>query len=258
MDHYLLNLHTLVASYLYVFLRIGSMFVSMPVIGTKLVPLRIRTLLSILLTVVVAPMLPPLPAIDPLTLLGFITACTQVGIGIIVGLVIQVTFQVVILGGEILAMQSGLSFATMNDPQFHQNVPTISQFYLMAVTLLFLSFNGHLMVIEFIQDSFKTLPIGTNFFTHMEIKNIFEFTAIMFSGAVTIALPAIISLLIVNLTFGIMAKAAPQLNIFSIGFPLTLIFGLAIMFFTFPMMMGNVRDIMITSFQIISKVLGVS
>lgn len=258
MEHFLLNLHTLIASYIYVFLRIGSMFVSMPVIGTKLVPLRIRTFLAILITAVIAPLLPPLPAIDPISIAGFITALTQISIGILVGLVVQITFQVVILGGEILAMQSGLNFATMNDPQFNQNVPTISQFYLMAVTLTFLGFNGHLLVIQFIVDSFKTLPIGSFFFTHMQIKDLFNFSAIMFSGAITIALPAIISLLIVNLTFGVMTKAAPQLNIFSIGFPLTLVFGLGIMFFTFPVMMSNVRDIMATSFKIISTVLGVS
>ncbi len=258
MSQYLLNLHTVVASYLYVLIRITSIFVSMPVIGTRLVPARIRIILGILITVVVAPMLPSISAIDPFSLLGFMTAAVQVLIGVVIGLVVQITFQVVILGGQVMSMQCGLGFATMNDPQTSVTMPMISQFYLMAVTLVFLALNGHLLIIKLVIDSFNSLPVGMNFFNHLQIDKLLHFTAIMFSGAISIALPAIISILVVNFTFGIMTKAAPQLNIFSIGFPITLVFGLSIMCLTFPIMMSNVQDIMAQSFQLISKMLGAS
>lgn len=258
MSQFVMHVDRIVSSYFYVFTRIGGIFVSMPVLGSKLVPVRIRILLTILITALVVPMITNLPSIPPMSLLGIMTTIYQILIGIIIGMILQIIFQVVVVGGQVIAMQSGLGFATMNDPQTRQSIPIVGQFYMMAVTLIFLSLNGHLLVIQLIVDSFKTLPIGMNFFNANQVQSIFYFSAIMFSGAVSIALPAIVGLLIVNFSFGVMTKAAPQLNIFAIGFPITLIFGLIIMCISFPVMMSNLQDIMAESFHLITKVLGVA
>lgn len=222
------------AGYLWVFFRIGALLMTMPVIGTQLLPMRIRLYLALALTALVAPQIAQVPQLDPLALGTWVVIAEQILIGAAMGFLLQLLFQIHVLAGQIIAMQMGLGFASMNDPAMGISVAVVGQVFTMLVTLLFLALNGHLVAIEVLVESFTTLPIGQ---TLQAVD--FHTLALRFSwvmaSALLIGLPAVTALLIVNLSFGVMMRAAPQLNIFSVGFPLTLVFGLFILW----VLLGN-------------------
>ncbi|MBX9714809.1 MAG: flagellar biosynthetic protein FliR, partial [Pseudomonadaceae bacterium] len=131
------------------------------------------------------------------------------------------------VAGQIIAVQMGLGFASMIDPANGVSVPVLAQMLLMLVTLLFLAMNGHLVVFEVLAESFITLPVGTGLSTNHYWELAGKLGWVLGAGLLLV-LPAITALLVVNLAFGIMTRAAPQLNIISIGFPMTLVIGLVI------------------------------
>ncbi|BDX19307.1 MAG: flagellar biosynthetic protein FliR [Pseudomonadales bacterium] len=224
-----------VASYLWVLFRIASLLMTMPVLGTQLLPVRVRLYFALALTLLIAPQVGEVPLLDALSLSTWIVIGEQILIGAAMGFSLQLLFQVHVLAGQIIAMQMGLGFASMNDPSTGISVAVVAQVFTMLVTLLFLAMNGHLVVLEVLAESFTTLPIGESL-GRMDFQAlVLRFSWVM-AAAILIGMPAITALLIVNISFGVMMRAAPQLNIFSIGFPLTLVFGLFIMW----VMMGNV------------------
>ena len=139
------------------------------------------------------------------------------------GFVIELLMQVFVIAGQLIAMQTGLGIATTVDPSQGASVVVISQWFLFMVSLVFLALNGHLVAIEILVDSFRTLPIGFESFSVNQFSSIVLWSGWMLAAAVVISLPAMAALLIVNLAFGVMTRAAPQLNIFALGFPVTMI-----------------------------------
>ncbi|MFK8333088.1 flagellar biosynthetic protein FliR [Pseudomonas sp. BJa5] len=218
---------TWVASFILPLFRVAAVLMTMPVFGTTLVSARIRLYFAVAITVVIVPALPPLPEVHALDLSALLLIAEQVIIGALMGLSLQLLFQVFVVAGQIVAIQMGMGFASMVDPANGVNVAVVSQFLTMLVTLLFLAMNGHLVVFEVLTESFTTLPIGGGLLVN-------HFWALagrlgwVFGAALLLVLPVIAALLVVNIAFGVMTRAAPQLNIFSIGFPLTLVLGLLI------------------------------
>ena len=145
----------------------------------------------------------------------------------------QILFQIGAVGGQIIAMQNGLGFAQMMDPVNGVNVATISQFFIISANLIFLSMNGHLLLFKMLLESFQNVPIGPHIFPSTRFLDLASFGTWMFQGALLIALPAVVALLAVNISFGVMARVAPQLNIFAIGFPFTLMLGLVVLWIVF-------------------------
>lgn len=229
------ELATMVSAYTWVLFRVASVMMTMPVFGTQLLPARIRLFLALIIAMLVTPQIPPVPVIDALSLASWVVIAEQILIGAAMGFMLQLLFQIHVLAGQIIAMQMGLGFASMNDPSMGISVAVVGQVFTMLVTLLFLTLNGHLVVIEVLADSFTTLPIGQSLQAEDFYTLVLRFSWVM-AAALLIGLPAIIALLIVNLAFGVMMRAAPQLNIFSIGFPLTLVFG----FFILWVLLNNV------------------
>lgn len=216
------------------FVRIAAMLMVMPIFGAQFIPKRVKLLLSIAVSVVVFPLLAEqIPASQSsLNMISIaLIMIQQILIGAIIGLCVHIIFQAFIVAGEVCAMQMGLGFASMNDPQNGVTVPTLSQFYLTIVTLLFLSMNGHLYFIEIVLESFNKFPISGFSFEMMELSRILQLGAWIFLGGFKIALPAIAALLMVNMSISIMTKATPQINIFVIGFPLTMLIGMVILWF---------------------------
>ena len=207
--------------------RIASMLMVMPVIGTQLVPVRVRLYLALAICVVLAPTLPPMPQVDSVSLQSMLLVGEQVLIGVMFGFMLQLYFHLFTVAGQIIAVQMGLGFASMVDPSNGVSVPVLGQFLLMLVTLLFLAMNGHLVVFEVLAESFITLPVGTGLSTNHYWELAGKLGWVLGAGLLLV-LPAITALLVVNLAFGIMTRAAPQLNIISIGFPMTLVIGLVI------------------------------
>jgi len=191
------------------------------------VPMRVRLYLSLAICLVLAPNLPPMPQVDAVSLQSMLLIGEQVLVGVMFGFVLQLYFHLFTVAGQIIAMQMGLGFASMVDPANGVSVPVLGQFLLMLVTLLFLAMNGHLVVFEVLAESFVTLPVGEGLLLDHYWTMAGKLTWVIAAGLL-MALPVVTALLIINLAFGVMTRAAPQLNIFSIGFPLTLVLGLFI------------------------------
>ena len=245
-----------VGSFMWPFLRIGAMVMAAPLFGARSIPQRVRLGIALAVTMVVAPLLAPMPAVDPLSPSALLIAAQQLLIGVAMGFAVQLVFSALITGGQLVAMQMGLGFAAMVDPQNGTQVPVVSQFYLMMGTLLFLALNGHLALITVLVESFRTMPVGVHGLTPADIWEIVRWSGLIFSGAVTIALPALAALLIVNLAFGVMTRAAPQLNIFAIGFPLTVLFGFVVVIFTLPSVLPQSSQLWTDTFQLLRHLTG--
>jgi len=214
--------------------RISGLFLSMPLISSTMLPRRIRALFTLAIAFVCAPLISP-----QMSFLNFqgsfiLIAAQEVLLGIVMGFAIQIVFQIFILAGQIVAMQAGLGFATMIDPTSRASVPLLGQLYLFMVSLLFLALDGHIATLGALLDSFQQFPVGKMSWHFESILGLIKMSGWMFKQGVLVALPAILSMLIVSFTFGIMTKVAPQLNIFSIGFPITLLMGIIIIRFGLP------------------------
>jgi flagellar biosynthetic protein FliR len=242
-----------VSRYLYPFARITGLLMVMPLIGTRMVPQRIRIFLALVVAVVITPVLPPMPKIDPLSLASMLIIMQQLLIGIAMGFVIELVTQVYVIAGQLIAMQTGLGIAVTVDPAQGASVVVISQWFLFMVSLVFLSLDGHLVMLEILADSFHTLPVGFDGLGAADFGMIVEWSGWMFAAAVVIALPALTALLIVNLAFGVMTRAAPQLNIFALGFPVTMIVGLFIMWATIGEMAQGFQSYMDAMFEFLKK-----
>jgi flagellar biosynthetic protein FliR len=221
-----------VSDYMLPFMRISGLFIAMVGISANSIPTQVRNLLAILLTLMIVPMLPPVP-IDNLVSLGtFFEILKQLIVGISIGFISMMVINTFVLTGQIIAMQTGLGFASIVDPINGINVPAVGQFYLILATLIFWTVDGHLLLINMIVISFDAFPIDGPWWTGEQFRQIAHWAGWMFVSAVTMALAPIVSLLIVNLAFGVMTKAAPQLNIFSLGFAIAQITGLIVIWIT--------------------------
>ncbi|SEM72670.1 flagellar biosynthetic protein FliR [Pseudomonas sp. ok272] len=221
------QISTWVASFVLPMFRVLAVLMTMPIFGTSLVPKRIRLYFALAITVVIMPSLPPMPPVNALDLSSLLLIAEQILIGGLMGFSLQLFFQAFVVAGQIVSIQMGMGFASTVDPANGVSTATIGQFLTMLVTLVFLGMNGHLVVFEVLTESFTTLPVGTAMLTNhfWEVANKLGW---VLGSALLLVLPAITALLVVNVAFGVMTRAAPQLNIFSIGFPLTLVLGLVI------------------------------
>ena len=231
------------------FCRIAALMSISPVLGMRLIPMRIRVVLAITITMVIAPLIPEVPQVDALSSDGILIIIQQVLIGLSMGFVLQMVFAAFTLGGQVIAMSMMLGFASMNDPMTGVSVPTVSQLFTILVTLTFLAFNGHLILIEVVADSFRTLPIGTTGLALNSVHDLVAWASYMFIGAVLIALPAIASMLVINLGFGIVTRAAPQLNIFAVGFPVIISMGFVVILLTLPAVSSHLNGLTDSGFD---------
>lgn len=235
MDIALVTINQFLADLILPFMRISGMFAAMIGISAKTVPPPVRALLTLFLTLVIMPIVPPVPVAEVFNLGTFVLVIQQLIIGLAIGFISTMVLNTFVLAGQVVAMQTGLGFASIVDPVNGINVPAVGQFYLILATLLFWAFDGHLGMIRMIVMSFEAFPIGSEWWTGEQFRAIAHWAGWMFVAALTLSLAPIVSLLIVNLAFGVMTKAAPQLNIFSIGFSIAQIMGLVIIWIT----MGN-------------------
>lgn len=226
--------------YLLPLFRVAGFIMVAPIFSTGFVPMRVRLGLSVMLALVVMPNLTPDLHFDPVSLGGGIMILQQVMIGVALGFVMQLVFAAIVNAGQLVGMQMGLGFAQMMDPASGVTVPVVGQFYNLMGVLLFLAMNGHLVLIQVLVDSFSILPVGAGGLPNSALINMAYFGSWIFSGAVIIALPAIISLLMISVVMGVITKATPQMNIFAVGFAISIIAGFIIILVTlssaFPQM----------------------
>lgn len=233
----------ILGAYLWPFFRIAAMVMVAPIFSSNFISQRSRILMALAISIVIVPNIPvQVPQVDALSAEGLLIIAHQILIGACMGFMLQLLFNAFIVAGQIIAMQMGLGFASMVDPQNGVMVPVISQFYLVFITLIFVSINGHLILIQVMSESFVTLPIAATGLSPVDFQDIVAQASWMYSAGVIIALPAIGSLMMVNLAFGILSRAAPQISPFSIGFPMTIILGFVVMLITLPNVAGHLVD----------------
>jgi flagellar biosynthetic protein FliR len=219
--------------------RVSAMLMAAPVFSVRQVPLRVRLLLAVLITLLVQPILPPAPAVPVISVDGLTIAAQQVLIGIALGFLLQMAFQALVFGGQVMAYSMGLGFAHMMDPANGVQVPVVSQFWLILAMLAFLLTNGHLLLIAALVDTFSVVPIAADGLGRAGLMELLSWASRMFAAGLLMTMPVVIALLLVNIGMGIVSRAAPQLNIFAVGFPVTLMMGFILIWVTLPQVLKN-------------------
>ncbi len=250
MDFNFAQATALVGSLVWPMMRIGAMFIAMPVIGTRLVPARVKIIITLVLSATVLPLLPELPQVEALSLQGLIISAQQILIGLSMGFTMQLVFGALMIAGEAVAMGMGLGFASMVDPTNGVNVPVVSQFFIIIGTLLFLVLGGHLLLIQLVVISFESLPISSTGVERDSFWALVSWGSQMFIGALWVAIPALISMLVITLAMGVMTRAAPQLNIFSVGFPVSMFMGFIILLLVIPGLLPRFNQMMLQAMQL--------
>ncbi len=221
------------ADFILPFTRVSALIMTMIGFSARTIPTRIKLFLCLTVTIAIMPAIPPTNIDNLLSFNTAILVAQQTIIGVMVGFMTIMVVNTFTLAGQIIAMQSGLGFASLVDPASGTNVPAVGQFFLILSTLLFWVMDGHLAYLQFITASFDTFPIGSEYFISLKYKEIVLWGGWMFTTALSLALAPLTAMLLINFSFGIMTRAAPQLNIFAIGFPITMMAGLLIMWLTF-------------------------
>ncbi len=221
---------------LWPFLRVLGLFTTAPIFSTRAVPVRARIALAFMIALCAQASLqgqPPTPLDSP-ALLG--TLVQQVGIGMAIGFTVRLVFTAIELAGELVGLQMGLNFASFFNPMSNAQTSAVSTFFGNMAMLLFIAINGHLTIVMAVMKSFDAFPIGGSFMQVLARARIHELGADLFASALWIALPMIGLLLFANLVLGVISRVAPQMNIYAIGFPVTLAVGLAGITLTLPLM----------------------
>jgi flagellar biosynthetic protein FliR len=219
------QLNAWLAAFAWPLARILALIASAPVIGNPSVPASVKTGLGLLLAVLVAPLVPSPPGIDPASATGMLILAQQILVGLAMGFAMQVVFWAAELAGEFIGLQMGLGFATLYDASVPGMIPVIGQFLGVIFSLAFLAVDGHLLLISALVQSFEVLPLAP-LAAAPGLRALVEWGGSIFSYALTLSLPLLAALLVTNIALGVLTRAAPQLNIFAVGFPLTILVGI--------------------------------
>ena len=204
-------------------LRIGAFLVASPFFGSRMVPLTVRIVFSIALGLGIMSQV-EFPDLQILMGASLITIVFQeIFVGLACGMVLSICFSSVILAGEKIAATSGLAFAAQIDPVSGAQSPVISQIFQLFLLILFFSLNGHLVIFDLIFKSFELVPLGSFYEFESVIEKSIQSSNTLYYNAVIIVLPIVSILFFMNLGIGFITKSAPQLNLFSFGFPLTIL-----------------------------------
>ncbi|MES2683685.1 MAG: flagellar biosynthetic protein FliR [Pseudomonadota bacterium] len=225
--------------YFWPFVRIAATLMAAPLFGSRALPMRLRLVFALLITVVMAPMLPATPPLGFFTDESLMMLVRELLLGLVLGLALQLVFEAMALGGELLSSSMGLSFAQMSDPLRGTNSTVLASFLQALAVLSFLALGGHLALVEWLRGSFSLQPItGAPLNTAMLLPLVQEGSQ-LFAGALRVALPGVCALLLVNLAFGVMNRAAPALNMMSVGFPISLTAGLLVL----SLSLGSIQSV---------------
>lgn len=218
------------------FIRILAVFTSAPVFSSRAFTTRGRIALAFLVALVAQATLPPAPIIGFNDPQAFGVLVQQVGVGLSIGFAVRLVFAAVELAGEVVGFQMGLNFAAFFDPAMNAQSSAVARFFSQMTSLLFVVMNGHIMVLLAVTKSFEAFPIDQNFLQALAQMKIYQLGTDLFASALWIALPMVGMVMFANLALGVISRVAPQMNIFAIGFPITLVVGLLGIALTLPML----------------------
>lgn len=243
------------STFIWPFVRIGAFVMVMPVVGGGFVPTRVRLLLAVALTGVIAPVIPTASTPEVLSVAGLVMITEEIAIGVVLGFLVQLVFDAIALGGQIIAMSMGLGFAVFLDKSRGVNVPVLGQMFLMLAMLIFLAMDGHLALIQLLASSFLAWPLSATGLDAEVVGQLLQWSSNLFVFALKVALPAITAILVVNLAFGTMSRAAPTLNLFAVGFPVSMLLGFAVIFLNMDVLLQNTMSFISLSLSALADLL---
>jgi flagellar biosynthesis protein FliR len=244
------------AAFFFPLVRVLALVATAPVFNNAGLSKRIRLVIGLAITFGLTPALPQLPAIAPGSGVGLAILAEQALIGVAMGFTLRLVFAAIDLAGEIIGLEMGLSFAVFYDPQTSAQSAVIAEFLNLIATLVFLAIDGHLMLLMALAKSFSMLPIGGAILAREGIEGLVKWGAIMFSSGVMLSLPLIAALLITNIALGVLTRAAPQLNLFAVGFPVTLVTGFSVLLLCLTYMGPFFQRMFEQAYAIIEALLG--
>jgi flagellar biosynthetic protein FliR len=241
-------------AFFYPFVRIAALATSAPIFSHRSVPRPTRIGLAVLVTVLVAPALPATPFVSPFSPPGLLLIVQQVLIGVAIGFAMQIVFAAADLAGELIGLQMGLSFATFVDSQNSDQVPIVGSYLSLTMMLVFLALNGHLMLIAGLVETFATFPLnGARTVGALDAQLIALAGRDLFALGVTLALPVIGAMLLANLALGVLTRTAPQLNLFAVGFPVTLATGLGMLALAMPFVVPAMESALLRTLATLTR-----
>jgi flagellar biosynthetic protein FliR len=235
-------------------LRLSAFLAFTSMFSIRAVNLRIRIMLAFTMAFFVSQQI-DIPAIDPISAAGVMEVFRQILIGLTLGLIFQVASAALVVAGQAVSGSMGLTMATLVDPNMG-NVPGLSSFFNILGTLIFLGIGGHLIVFSLVLESFKLLPNGQEFFSQDMLGKMIHWSSMMFLGALLIALPVMMTLLFINVGLGFVARAAPSLNIFTVGFPALILAGFMVLIMSMGNNLSRIQWIWAQSFLMLRSYLG--
>ena len=235
-------LQTWIIGLLWPLTRILGVIATAPIFNNRIIPNQVKLGFAILLTLVVMPTLPPLPQFEIFSMSGLLILAEQLLIGLAIGFSMQLVFSAVDVAGQVIGMTMGLGFASFFDPNTQGQSTALTQFLMLLMMMVFLSLDGHLMIVSAVANSFVSMPIALNG-PGINPMKIVSWAETIFSTGLLLALPAVAALLLTNMALGILTRTAPQLNLFGIGFPITLSIGLLIILLTLPGMLKPIENL---------------
>ena len=218
------------------FIRTLAIFTSMPIFNRRNVPTRVRIALAGCIAVAMQPLLPAMPVVPLDSALAVSLVVQQVLIGVAIGFSVRVVFAAVEFAGELIGLQMGLNFAGFFDPVSASQGTSVAAFFSTLVAWVFIALNGHAIVLWELAGSFQTFPVGPEPFAFVRQVQPHRWGAEIFATGLWIALPVVTMVLFANLVLGFISRVAPQIQIFAVGFPITLGLGLVGMFYVVPML----------------------
>jgi len=243
------------AAFVFPLARILALMASAPVFNNAAMPARIRLVSGLVITIALVPVLPPMPAIPAGSWIGLAIIAQQIVIGVLLGFTLRIAFAAIDVAGELIGLQMSLSFAVLYDPQSGGQTPVLSEFLGMFATLIFLALNGHLLTLSVLTESFRLLPVATTPIAAGGFASFMAWSSTLFASGLLLALPLIAALLIANIAMGVLARVAPQLNIFAVGFPVTLMSGFVVLMFSIPYFGAAMERLFDNAFRALAAVM---
>jgi flagellar biosynthetic protein FliR len=238
------EINTWIAALLWPLTRILGLITAAPLFGNAAVPVSMKVTLGVLLAAIIAPAIPALPAADPMSMAGLLILLQEMLIGLAMGFAMRIVFAAIEMAGEVSSLTMGLGFATFFDPMSSGRSSAVSQFLALIATMVFLAANAHLVLLQALAESFITMPVSATPMSAGAPLELARWGARIFSAGLQLSLPIVAALLITQVALGILTRAAPQLNIFGVGFPVTLGVGLLVISLSLPYLGTPIQNLL--------------
>ena len=221
-------------AFILVLVRVIGIIATAPVFGSSVTPPQIKIVLSLALALILFPFIPSIKSFPILPDDYFLLISSELLIGLILGLIGRFLFAAVEFAGTVIGFQMGLSMANVLDPQSQEQISLVGRFETVAATLIFLAMDGHLIVIQALVKSYSLIPIGTASISKPLVDKLTELSASVFVIGLQIGAPLILPLFLANAIIGLLSRSVPQIQVFVVGFPLTLLLGFLFLFLGMP------------------------